>query len=116
MDRFHSKNDRSLQRGLVDRSLALLAGESKARRQAARRKKIESITRLRNVLGLVSFLLPPLGWVLGAIFVAKENEEDREIGKICLLCSFGWFALFLLALLAYGIAILVRHFTAFLEV
>jgi len=50
-------------------------------------------TRSKNpnaLLGTVSFLLPVVGWILGIIFVTKDDTEDKRTGKICLLASFAW--------------------------
>lgn len=34
---------------------------------------------------IISFLIPLIGFILGAILLSKESEEERELGKACII-------------------------------
>lgn len=55
-------------------------------------------------LSLISFLIPLAGIILGCLFLAKDAEEDKKTGWICMVCALiglVWGAV-LIALLRWG--------------
>ena len=34
---------------------------------------------------VISFLIPLVGFILGAILLSKENEEEKAVGKSCII-------------------------------
>ena len=48
-------------------------------------KKIESITVI--LLYILSFFIPLSGFIVGAIYVSKDEEHYKHVGKNCLIFS-----------------------------
>ena len=36
---------------------------------------------------IISFLIPLVGFILGAILLSKEEAEEKEVGKICIMTA-----------------------------
>lgn len=36
---------------------------------------------------IISFLIPLIGFIIGAIFLTKDNKEEKEVGKGCILVA-----------------------------
>ena len=34
---------------------------------------------------IISFLIPLVGFIVGAIFLAKDEEEEKSVGKMCII-------------------------------
>ena len=34
---------------------------------------------------MISFLIPLVGFILGAILLSKDNEEEKQVGKSCII-------------------------------
>jgi hypothetical protein len=66
-------------------------------------------TGMRVLLYIVSFLIPIAGFIIGAIYYTKPEQEYKHVGKICIvlglvafLVSFGFAALLYLMVLGFG--------------
>ncbi len=44
-------------------------------------------SNLNFCLGFISFLVWPIGFIAGTIYIGKENEADRHTGKICYIAA-----------------------------
>ena len=40
-----------------------------------------------NTFTLIAFLLPPLGLLLGVMYLAKDKHEDKKLGEHCIAFS-----------------------------
>ena len=69
--------------------LATLADRrTNVRLNTAARPRGAAINRNPNgLLGLVSFIIPLAGIIVAAIFLTRDNQHDRETGKLCLTCA-----------------------------
>ena len=36
---------------------------------------------------VISFLVPLVGFILGALLLAKDDEEEKDIGKTCIIIA-----------------------------
>ncbi|MCR5664770.1 MAG: QueT transporter family protein [Oscillospiraceae bacterium] len=50
-------------------------------------RAVEKQTPDRLFENVFSFLLPPVGWILGSLLLAKDDERSRKLGKACVLFS-----------------------------
>jgi len=42
---------------------------------------------IATVLYVLSFLLPPLGWIVGLVYYMKPEEEYKTVGRICIIVA-----------------------------
>jgi hypothetical protein len=48
---------------------------------------------MKILLYVVSFLVPVAGIILGVIYMGKEDEESKALGKVCLIIAIVAFVL-----------------------
>jgi len=46
---------------------------------------------LKILLYVLSFLFPIIGIIVGVVFLTKEDEESKSLGKLCLIISLAAF-------------------------
>lgn len=47
----------------------------------------EAIGALRYVLYIISFFIPPLGIIIGIVFMISSEPDKKRVGKNCLLIA-----------------------------
>jgi hypothetical protein len=61
----------------------------RTRRRSHRRSRGRSSAGSSNelLLGIASFLFPLVGFIIGAVFLTRDNARDRQAGRTCLVFS-----------------------------